>query len=116
MAELVFDMGKVINYKNAGEEIAYRDVVPIGTSCIGISNMPIPQNEVGTVTLEGIWELPADTSTTFEVGDMLYWNTAGKKLTKTSTDIPAGMCTLKKESATAVGQVKLLGNAVKTGE
>lgn len=29
MAELVFDMGKVINYKNAGEEIAYRDVVPI---------------------------------------------------------------------------------------
>lgn len=49
MAELVFDMGKVINYKNAGEEIAYRDVVPIGTSCIGISNMPIPQNEVGTV-------------------------------------------------------------------
>lgn len=96
---------------NTGADIAYYDVVPVGTACIGVAEMEIPQNEMGTVNLEGVWELPADNATTFEVGDMLYWNIAGKKLTKTNTDVPAGMCFKKKETATAVAQVKLLGNA-----
>lgn len=95
---------------NTGADIAYYDVVPVGTACIGVAEMEIPQKKMGTVNLEGVWELPADNATTFEVGDMLYWNIAGKKLTKTNTDVPAGMCFKKKETATAVAQVKLLGN------
>lgn len=99
---------------NTGADIAYYDVVPVGTACIGVAEMEIPQNETGTVNLEGVWELPADNATTFEVGDMLYWNIAGKKLTKTNTDVPAGICVLAKINTGTTARVKLLGNGIPT--
>nr|DAP82600.1 MAG TPA: protein of unknown function DUF2190 [Caudoviricetes sp.] len=101
---------------NTGADIAYYDVVPVGTACIGVAEMEIPQKEMGTVNLEGVWELTADNATVFNVGDMLYWNTAGKKLTKTNTDVPAGICVLKKDASTETARVKLLGNGIPTGE
>lgn len=109
-------IGEKIDFTNTtGTDILYHDVVPIGTACVGVAEMAIPQDETGTVNLEGIWDLTADTATTFEVGDMLYWNTAGKKLTKTNSDVPAGICVLKKETATETARVKLLGNGIPTG-
>lgn len=108
-------VGEKIDFLNGtGADIAYHDVVPVGTSCIGVAEMAIPQNETGTVNLEGVWELTADNATVFNVGDMLYWNTAGKKLTKTNTDVPAGICVLAKINTGTTARVKLLGNGVPT--
>ena len=108
-------VGEKIDFLNGtGADIAYHDVVPVGTACIGVAEMEIPQNETGTVNLEGVWELTADNATAFNVGDMLYWNTAGKKLTKTNTDVPAGICILAKTTSEATARVKLLGNGIPT--
>lgn len=106
-------VGEKIDFLNGtGADIAYHDVVPVGTACIGVAEMEIPQNETGTVNLEGIWELTADNAMAFNVGDMLYWNTAGKKLTKTNTDVPAGICILAKTTSETTAKVKLLGNGI----
>ncbi len=104
-------IGESITYKNETDEtIGYHDVVALGTSCIGIMAAPVLPGFEETVLLTGIWELPAD-STAFSVGDMLYWNVENKKLTKTDTDIPAGMCTATKTTSATTASVKLLGNA-----
>lgn len=108
-------VGEKIDFLNStGVDIACNDVVPIGTACIGVAEMEIPKNETGTVNLEGVWELTADNATTFNVGDMLYWNIAGKKLTKTNTDVPAGICVLAKTNSEATARVKFLGNGIPT--
>lgn len=108
-------VGEKIDFLNGtGADIAYHDVVPVGTACIGVAEMEIPQNETGTVNLEGVWELTADNATAFNVGDMLYWNTSGKKLTKTNTDVPAGICVLAKINTGTTARVKLLGNGMPT--
>lgn len=106
--------GESIYYTNTAEEtINYHDVVAL-TSCIGIAAAPIISGATETVLLTGIWELPAVKTVAFAVGDILYWNTTDKNLTKTVTDIPAGMCVAEKATSGETAQVKLFGNAVIT--
>lgn len=97
--------GNTILYTNNTEAIILAgDVVPFaGNICIALGDIAIGGQ--GTLVNRGEFQLPADSATAFEQGDRLYWNVAGKKLTKTDTDVPAGMCSEAKAAAGTYGFV-----------
>lgn len=75
--------GENINYKNDGsEKIAYGDVVVISDR-IGVASVDISAGETGVISLEGVYEMPAEASAAFEVGQTVYWDTTNKRLTAT---------------------------------
>lgn len=100
--------GETIDYKNAGaSEIAYGDAVSLITR-IGIAGETLAVGATGSLHVVGVFELPADATTAFAVGDALYWDVANSILTKTSAGmIPAGWCTETKAQAGATGRVKI---------
>lgn len=99
--------GRVIDYTNSGEAIAAGDVVPLVSFC-GIAEDDIAEGATGAVALDGVWEIAADNSAEFKVGDLLYWDADGKKLTKTADKhVLAGVCVAAKESAGTLAKVKI---------
>ena len=77
--------GKNIDYKNGGTDmIAAGEIVVIG-SRIGVAGGDIPGGETGAVVTEGVWELPKTAEEAISVGDMLYFDAATKKVTKTAS-------------------------------
>lgn len=100
--------GKTIDYSNGGASaIGYKDVIPMVTR-IGVAAEDIAIGATGSVNVEGIYELPAVTTTAFVVGDQLYWDTAAGNLTANSAgNVPAGWCVEAKATATAVAKVKI---------
>ncbi len=99
--------GNSIDYSNSGAAIAYHDVVPLG-SRIGVAQSAIASGAVGAMEVTGIWEMDAETGVAWAIGDALYWDNTGKKLTKTaSANTAAGWCTEVKASAAALGKVKI---------
>lgn len=102
--------GKFINFTNSTEkDIAYGDVVVI-TSRIGVAACNIPAGGLGTVALEEVYEMPAEATAAFTVGEKLYWDGTNKCLTATATGgIFAGIAAEAKAQADVVALVKLGG-------
>ncbi|MCQ4895544.1 DUF2190 family protein [Anaerotruncus sp. DFI.9.16] len=102
--------GENINYKNDGsEKIAYGDVVVISDR-IGVASVDISAGETGVISLEGVYEMPAEASAAFEVGQTVYWDTTNKRLTATkpaSGAIIAGVAIEPKATAASLALVKL---------
>ncbi|GKH48208.1 hypothetical protein CE91St45_27700 [Oscillospiraceae bacterium] len=102
--------GENINYKNGGsEKIAYGDVVVISDR-IGVASVDISAGETGVISLEGVYEMPAEATAAFEVGQTVYWDTTNKHLTATkpaSGAIVAGVAIEPKATAAALALVKL---------
>lgn len=99
--------GDVIDYTNStASDITYGDVVLIG-SRIGIATESITKEATGSVSVVGIYELPADNTAAFSVGDVVYWDDATKKLTKTAGTYKAGFVTEPKAQANAIARVKI---------
>lgn len=102
--------GKVINYYNGtSDAIAYGDVVVLSQR-IGIAASNIPTGSTGAVELEGVFEIAAETSAGFAVGQPLYWDAVGKKLTATKAEtgaISAGIAVDPKALASDVAYVKI---------
>ena len=93
MAKAVYRFpGTVVPVVNSGEAaIEPNDVVSLG-SRIGVCGTRIPAGESGNVHVVGVFYLPKD-STAISQGDAVYFNESSGKITKTSTDIPAGWAT-----------------------
>lgn len=103
-------IGDRIDYKNAtGTAIKAGDVVALGTNRIAVADCQIEPGELGTLALTGVWEFPADNSAAIEFGAIAYWDAAGKKMkaAKSGSEIPAGICVLKKESAGTTVRIRL---------
>ena len=67
--------GKIIDYVNNGEvDIGYCDVVPL-TSRVGVAECAIPKGGKGSLSISGVYELPADTAA-MAVGQQVHWNIA----------------------------------------
>lgn len=99
--------GKIINYaNNSGADIAYGDVVVL-TSRIGVAACPIPSGGIGTVALEEVYEMPAETTAAFTVGQKLYWDAENKRLTATAGAIAAGVAVEAKAAADSSALVKM---------
>lgn len=98
--------GHKMAYTNAGSAISSGDVVSLGNR-IAIADTDIAATTgVGTVSLEGVYSLPAETDTAFAQGDALYWSSG--ELTKTAAGgVYAGIAHEDKLQASAVGYVRL---------
>ena len=85
------------------------DVVALGTNRIAVADCQIEPGELGTLALTGVWEFPADNSAAIEFGAIAYWDASAKKMkaSKSGSEIPAGICILKKESAGTVVRIRL---------
>jgi len=107
MAQYV-QIGESIDYLNTtAAVIKYGDVVALGKR-IGVASADIAPTAIGTLTVQGVFEAPANASETFAVGADLYWD--GTKLTATEgTNAPAGWCVLPKAAGVANARIKLVG-------
>jgi predicted RecA/RadA family phage recombinase len=101
--------GETIDYKNAGEtDIAYNDVVALGTNRIGVAEEKIAAGLTGSLNVTGVHEFAAINTAAFSVGDPLYWDTTAKKLTNVSQDnVPAGWATEPKAQTGTTARVKI---------
>lgn len=108
MAKAIYvQKGEILDFTNTtGEEIGYNDVVTLD-SRIGVAKDIIPVNAVGSVAVTGTYELPADTTAAFVVGEQLYWDETAGKVVKTAGDIAAGWAFGNKIAAGAVALVKI---------
>jgi predicted RecA/RadA family phage recombinase len=101
--------GKSVDFKNAGaSDIAYHDVVPIGTGRIGVAQSSIPIGSTGTLAVTGVFEFDAINTVAFSVGDALYWDNTAKKITNVSaSNVAAGWCVEAKISAGVTAKIKI---------
>ncbi|WP_277657200.1 DUF2190 family protein [Seleniivibrio woodruffii] len=98
--------GKTVNILNSGAAVIKGGSVVVFGSRIVIPIADIPVGEFGACATEGVYEIPAVTTTAFAQGDVLYWDNTAKKLTKTSTDnTRAGVSWDDKGQASAVAFV-----------
>lgn len=101
-------------YKQKGEVIdivaesnlATGDVVSL-TNCIGIAGDDIPSGKVGALYIEGVFEIDKTAELAISLGDKVYFNTTTKKITKTSTDVPAGIAVKPALASDTKVEVKL---------
>lgn len=102
--------GKIINFQNStAGKISYGDVVVL-TDRVGVASVDIPAGSLGAVQLEGVFEVAAETSAAFTVGETVYWDAANKRVTATkpaSNAITAGMVVEPKAAADAAAFIKL---------
>lgn len=64
------------------------------------------------IATEGIFNLKKTANLAVSSGDALYWDDTNKELTKTSTNVPVGVCTKTAVTASSVVRVKLPGYIV----
>lgn len=99
--------GKIINYSNTtGADIAYGSEVVLA-SRIGVAESKIPAGTMGAVSLEGVYEMEAETTAAFAVGQKLCWDVANHRLTATEGDVAAGIAVEAKAETASVALVKL---------
>ena len=99
--------GDTIEYSNSGSAISAGDVVVIG-KLLGVAVTDIAATTgVGTVALEGVFNLPKNTSLAITQGDQLFWDTTPGEVTKTATDIPLGTAHESAASDATTVNVKL---------
>lgn len=97
--------GKAINYTPTAA-VTGGSAVVLGAH-IGIAATDIAANDTGAVSLEGVYELKAESAVAFAIGDDLYWDATNSQLTKTAGAVKAGMAFAAKASADTTAQVKL---------
>jgi predicted RecA/RadA family phage recombinase len=87
------------------------EVVPIGTTMIGIASTAGLTGEEIALEVEKVWQVTAATADAIAAGDLLYFDTTNRVLTTTSTDnVRAGRALSAKEAA-AAGSVYIKINA-----
>lgn len=107
--------GKTIDYRNSGEaDIAYCQVVPL-TSRVGVAACAIPKGSKGSLSISGVYELPADTAA-MAVGQLVHWDIASDKVVVSAgtagedgvlPTVPCGMVVAEKAANTASVLVKI---------
>jgi len=97
--------GNVIDFV-AGADIAVGDVVPLGTTRIGVAQTAIANGDTGAVVVKGVFEIAASTSVAMAVGSLAYWDVADGNLNATATDnILAGIVVEAKAQAGTTAKV-----------
>lgn len=90
--------GKVIDFENKGAAVVSGQLVKIG-DLFGVAEVDIPQNGVGAVALEGVFEVPCELSGEVAQGTKLYFKDAEKKVTETASgNTFCGVCFKKAAS------------------
>mgnify|MGYP002799101807 FL=1 len=99
--------GENLDYVNSTSDVIEAGTVLDLTSRIGIIEDNINPGEQGCVNVTGVFQMEKDTSTEIAMGDLVYFD--GTKITKTSSDTPAGYAAKSAAEADKQVLVKLLG-------
>ena len=109
MAKAIYiKAGQVVDYTNgSAADMDYLQIIAL-TDCIGVTVDKIPKGMTGSLSLSGVYELPAITTVAFTVGQKVYWDNATSTVTNVSASmIPCGYVVAPKATAGAVAQVKI---------
>jgi predicted RecA/RadA family phage recombinase len=90
----------------AGSDLAGGAVVVQGTQ-IGCTKVPVPNGTVGTLHVQGVFDINCASGTTFSAGALLYWNAGSGLITTTNTDVLIGRAALAKTSGQLKARVRL---------
>jgi predicted RecA/RadA family phage recombinase len=104
--------GEIMEYSNSGSAISSGDIVVIGER-IGVAMVDIAATTgKGSVSMEGVYELPKTTAQTWAQGDRLFYSSGTGKLTNVAAAglRPAGYAFEAAGSSATVGNCKLEGN------
>ncbi len=99
-------IGQNIEY-TATADIAYNDVVAFG-SCTGVAQEAIASGETGTITLVGVFDIPAATGA-ITAGAQVYFDTNNDVIVAASgsNTVPAGIAIAAKTEAGTTARVKI---------
>jgi len=107
---ILYQEGRVIDHTLAGA-VDVGDVVPLGTSMVGIASTSGLTGEVVALEIEKVWQITAATADVIAVGDLLYFDATNRVLTTVSAGmVRAGRAISAKAAATA-GSVYVKLNA-----
>lgn len=99
--------GSTIDYINSGTtKVAAGDVVTL-TTRIGIAGGDIEAGATGALTVSGVFAIPKTDALAIAQGDAVYFNAESGKITKTSSDVPAGWAVAAAAAADTEVQVKI---------
>ncbi len=92
-------------YNDSQEVIVYGDVVEISTR-IGIAASNINPGQQGIISIVGVYEMLAESEDILAIGETVYLNADGN-ITKTVSDVVAGIAVESKSSGVSVARVKI---------
>lgn len=108
MAEAVFvQKGDAIDI-TAGADIAAGEIVIIGGTLIGVAERAIANGAVGSVSVEGVYEVAKEAPLVISLGDIVYFVAANNNVNKTSSgNTKLGICVVAAASADTTVKVKI---------
>lgn len=100
--------GESLDYKNTSEAvIAANTIIPI-TTRVGVAGDAIAVNEVGSLHVAGVFEMPKNEDDEIAMGAAVFFD--GTQITITEgTNTPAGYAAADAAATTTTVLVKLLG-------
>ncbi|WP_416768518.1 capsid cement protein [Sulfurimonas sp. ST-25] len=87
------------------------EVVPLGTSMIGIASTAGLTGEVIALEVEKVWEIPAADADAVAIGDLLYFDPTNRVLTTVSAAMVRAGRALSAKAALAAGSIYIKINA-----
>lgn len=106
-AVLVQREGYEVDYTPSADT-ACGTVVALG-AMIGITVRPILANQLGSLVIDGVFDLPKTATEVYAVGDKLYWDVSTSAITSTASgNVAAGKCVKAALAADTTTRVKLL--------
>lgn len=105
MARYIKEGNTICKSNDSRATILYGDVVKLGTR-VGIAASNISPGEIGSISVVGVYEMAAEKTEVFSIGDTVYLNESGN-ITKTKGDTIAGWIVEDKPSGTPVAIVKI---------
>lgn len=98
--------GETIDYKNStASEIAANQVVALKHR-IGFAATDIPVGAIGTLNTVGVFEMAAETTNAFEIGQKVYF-AGGKVVADETSGVVAGYTVADKAANSAIARVKI---------
>lgn len=99
--------GQVMDWTNGtGSNVAVGDVISFGTFC-GVATVDIANLGTGAVAIDGVYEMPAVNNAAFAQGDVLYFDTVAKNLTKDTSKAFIGIAFRAKAETGVTAWVKI---------
>lgn len=98
--------GKVIPF-TCTADVTVGDIVPLGSTMVGIAVNSGLTGEVISVEIEKVWSITAATANVINVGDILYWDATNKVATTTATDNTRLGKALSAKGGTVAGTVDI---------
>lgn len=103
--------GDTIDYTPASA-VAAGDVVVVD-NLVGVAMRDIAANELGHLTVSGVYDVPKATGGAIDAGALVFWDTDNDRVTTTAGNFKCiGICVAGALSADTVCRVLLIPNAL----